>query len=153
MSTPTIEKKQRVVKKIRLSLLRKWLVDNNKVASVFDLTDIPEKENGEIDFQKILENPQFDGLKRADLKAPKPQWGGILDYELGVSKIVQQGGQYASLFSMPYLVERLCEEVLGPRYERTLVQWISENPELAYERESTDGVDQADLEDVDEIPV
>jgi hypothetical protein len=130
MSTPTIEKKQRVVKKIRLSLLRKWLVDNNKVASVFDLTPIPEKD-GEIE----------------------PQWGGILDYELGVSKIVEQGGQYASLFSMPYLLERLCEEVLGPRYERTLVQWISENPELDYERESTDGVDQADLEDVDEIPV
>ena len=152
MSTPTIEKKQRVVKKIRLSLLRKWLVDNNKVASVFDLTPIPEKD-GEIDFKAIRDDRQFDGLKRADLKAPKPQWGGILDYELGVSKIVQQGGQYASLFSMPYLVERLCEEVLGPRYERTLVQWISENPELDYERESTDGVDQADLEDVDEIPV
>ena len=152
MSTPTIEKKQRVVKKIRLSLLRKWLVDNNKVASVFDLTPIPEKD-GEIDFKAIRDDRQFDGLKRADLKAPKPQWGGILDYELGVSKIVQQGGQYASLFSMPYLVERLCEEVLGPRYERTLVQWISENPELDYERESTDGVDQAGLEDVDEIPV
>jgi hypothetical protein len=152
MSTPTIEKKQRVVKKIRLSLLRKWLVDNNKVASVFDLTPIPEKD-GEIDFKAIRDDRQFDGLKRADLKAPKPQWGGILDYGLGTSKIVQQGGQYASLFSMPYLVERLCQEVLGPRYERTLVEWISENPELDYERESTDGVDQADLGDVDEIPV
>ena len=152
MSTPAIQKKKRVVNKIRLSLLKKWLVDNDRVESVFDLPDIAQGDDGLIDFQAVKDDSLFRGLTRSDLQAPKGQWDQILAYEKGVNTISQKGGRYASLFSIPYIVERLCQQVLGPRYEDTLVEWLSDVPSLE-DPESIEDVDEADLEDVEILDV
>jgi len=158
MSGPTIEKRKKsVLKRVRLGLLRKWLIDNAKVGSVYDLPREPLTEEGEVDFAALAADPLYAGLKKSDLKAPKREWEAALKYARGAEEMIARKNTTAGRVfdETASLLELLMKEVLKTRFEATLLEWSADLPTnkdpLAEEDAVLPRIDETELEDVPEL--